>query len=409
MILPVLVLGAATVLAGPMALYDQALQAREQHDVSRFLELTRQLTDWAPANPPLRFLHAEALAMSGRTGPAIVELRWLATHGYHYAFWERGSFASLPADPATTALREATTRNGQPSGLLAQVIRIDPADLDAEGIDAAGSEWILGSMANGSLYRVDRAGTATQVWRETAPSRRMLGVRNDAARKVVWACSTGPNDAEPQSELLRISLQPGRVERFRLPDSRTLCNDVALLPDGTVAISDSQRGAIWQLATTGTWRTLAGPGTFGYPNGLTWLDAAQRLVVTDLRGLWTIDLASARIAAERPASASRLAHRTDEGCGACRANRDHRVQPAGPGRYDDGRRQSQGSYGTGRTTAGAARQLGLCRRLIRLRRKTLLKRSWHAADDCSSSVELTFISVTGARALIVASRFAPRT
>ena len=297
MILPVLVLGAATVLAEPMALYDQALQAREQHDVPRFLELTRQLTDWAPANPPLRFLHAEALAMSGRTGPAIVELRWLATHGYHYAFWERGSFASLPADPATTALREATTRNGQPSGLLAQVIRIDPADLDAEGIDAAGSEWILGSMANGSLYRVDRAGTATQVWRETEPSRRMLGVRNDAARKVVWACSTGPNDAEPQSELLRISLQPSRVERFRLPDSRTLCNDVALLPDGTVAISDSQRGAIWQLATTGTWRTLAGPGTFGYPNGLTWLDAAQRLVVADLRGLWTIDLASARIAA----------------------------------------------------------------------------------------------------------------
>jgi hypothetical protein len=296
MILPVLVLGAATVLAGPMALYDQALQAREQHDVSRFLELTRELTDWAPANPPLRFLHAEALAMSGRTGPAIVELRWLATHGYHYAFWERGSFASLPADPATTALREATTRNGQPSGLLAQVIRIDPADLDAEGIDAAGSEWILGSMANGSLYRVDRAGTATQVWRETEPSRRMLGVRNDAARKVVWACSTGPNDAEPQSELLRISLQPGRVERFRLPDPRTLCNDVALLPDGTVAISDSQRGAIWQLAATGTWRTLAGPGTFGYPNGLTWLDAAQRLVVADLRGLWTIDLASARIA-----------------------------------------------------------------------------------------------------------------
>jgi sugar lactone lactonase YvrE len=297
MILPVLVLGAATVLAEPMALYDQALQARQQHDVPRFLELTRQLTDWAPANPPLRFLHAEALAMSGRTGPAIVELRWLATHGYHYAFWERDSFASLPADPATTALREATTRNGQPSGLLAQVIRIDPADLDAEGIDAVGSEWILGSMANGSLYRVDRAGTATQVWRETEPSRRMLGVRNDAARKVVWACSTGPNDAEPQSELLRISLQPGRVERFRLPDPRTLCNDVALLPDGTVAISDSQRGAIWQLAATGTWRTLAGPGTFGYPNGLTWLDAAQRLVVADLRGLWTIDLANARIAA----------------------------------------------------------------------------------------------------------------
>jgi len=296
MILRLLVLCAAAALADPMAIYDQAIDARKDRDAQRFMQLTGQLIEYAPASPPLHFLHAEAFAMSGRTQPALEELRWLATNGYHYPFWERDSFAGLPAGAEIAALRTAMTKNGVPAGRIARVIRLDRDDLDPEGIATIGQEWILGSMANGSLYRVDRAGTATQVWRETEPSRRMLGVRNDAARKVVWACSTGPNDAEPQSQLLRISLQPGRVERFRLPDPRTLCNDVALLPDGTVAISDSQRGAIWQLAATGTWRTLAGPGTFGYPNGLTWLDAAQRLVVADLRGLWTIDLASARIA-----------------------------------------------------------------------------------------------------------------
>ncbi|HEY7638261.1 MAG TPA: hypothetical protein VH814_00950 [Steroidobacteraceae bacterium] len=297
MILRLLLLGAAASLADPMAIYDQALDARQHNDAQRFLQLTGQLADWAPASPPLRFMHAEALAMSGQTTPSLVELRWLVTHGYAYAFWERASFASLAANPATPALREATTRNGEARGTIKRVIRVDPADLDPEGIDAFGSDWIIGSMANGSLYRVARSGAATLLWRETEPSRRMLGVRNDAGRKIVWACSTGPNEREPHSELLRISVPPGPVERFRLPDPRTLCNDVALLPDAAVAVSDSERGAVWQLTAQGTWRTLAGPGTFGYPNGLSYLATARRLVVADLRGLWTIDLATGRVAA----------------------------------------------------------------------------------------------------------------
>jgi hypothetical protein len=297
MILRMLVLGAATALADPMSLYRQAIDAREQRDAQRFVATTGQLTDWAPTNPPLRFLHAEALALSGRIEPAIAELSWLAKYGYHYAFWERSTFASLPADSTTNALREATTRNGRPFGQIARTIRIDPATLEAEGVDAFGPDWIIGSMANGSLYRVARTGATSLAWRETEPSRRMLGVRDDPERNVVWACSTGPNEREPHSQLLRISLQPSTVQRFLLPDSHSLCNDVALLPDGTVAVSDSERGAIWQLTTDGKWRTIAAPGTFGYPNGLTYLAKARRLVVADLRGLWSIELANARVAA----------------------------------------------------------------------------------------------------------------
>jgi hypothetical protein len=297
MILRLLVLGAAATLANPMAVYRQAIDAREKRDAPRFVATTEQLVAWGPTNPPLRFLHAEALALSGRSAPALAELRWLARYGYHYAFWERKSFASLPADSETSALREATARNGRPSGRIARTIRIDPASVEAEGIDALGSDWIIGSMANGSLYRVGRTGATTLLWHETEPARRLLGVRSDAERKAVWACSTGPNEREPHSQLLRISLQSRAVQRFRMPDTRSLCNDVALLPDGAVAVSDSERGAIWQLTASGAWRVLAAPGTFGYPNGLTYLAGARRLVVADLRGLWTIDLQNARVAA----------------------------------------------------------------------------------------------------------------
>jgi hypothetical protein len=294
MSLRLIVLCAAASLAEPMALYDQAVDAREHRDAQRFTQLTSQLLEYAPQSPPLHFLRAEALAMSGRTGPALAQLRWLATHGYSYAFWERDSFAGLPASQ-TAALRTATTKNGAPAGTLARVVRLDRDDLDPEGIDTLGQDWIGGSMTSGSLYRIDRSGATTPLWQETEPGRRLFGVRHDPQRNVVWACSNGADDSHAQPQLLRIALEPVAATRWPVPDPRALCNDIALLPEGAVAISDSQRGAIWRLDAGGQWRTLAKPGTFGYPNGLTWHAESRLLVVADLRGLWTIDLAENRV------------------------------------------------------------------------------------------------------------------
>src|SRR5512138_1968575 len=209
---PVILLCAAATLAEPIAVYDEALDAREHRDAQRFTQLTSQLLEYAPRSPPLRFLHAEALAMSGRTEPALAQLRWLATNGYHYAFWERESFAGLPA-ATTAALRAATTENGKPGGTVARVVRLDRNDLDPEGIDTLGQDWIVGSMTNGSLYRVDRAGATTMLWQETFAGRRLFGVRHDPQRDLVWACSNGRDDRHAQSELLRIALEPRAVAR----------------------------------------------------------------------------------------------------------------------------------------------------------------------------------------------------
>ena len=295
MSLPLILLCAAATLAEPIAVYDQALDAREHRDAQRFTQLTSQLLEYAPRSPPLRFLHAEALAMSGRTEPALAQLQWLATNGYHYAFWERESFAGLPA-AAAAALRAATTKNGRPGGTVARVVRLDRDDLDPEGIDALGQDWIVGSMTNGNLYRIDRSGATTVLWRETAVGRRLFGVRHDPQRNLVWACSNGRDDRHAQSELLRVALEPPAVARWPVPDPAALCNDIAMLPDGAVALSDSQRGAVWRLDSTGQWRQLAAPGTFGYPNGIAYQAESRQLVVADLRGLWTIDVAQGRVA-----------------------------------------------------------------------------------------------------------------
>ena len=68
-----------------------------------------------------------------------------------------------------------------------------------------------------------------------------------------------------------------------------------------------------------------------------------------------------------------------------------------------------------RTAAGdgsmayEARKSAPCNRPISARRKTRLKRSWQAAETCSSRVELTFSTVTPSAARIVALRLAPWT
>jgi len=56
-----------------------------------------------------------------------------------------------------------------------------------------------------------------------------------------------------------------------------------------------------------------------------------------------------------------------------------------------------------------ARNSTPCNRPISARRNTRLKRSWQEADTCSSSVELTLITVTSPAARIVALRLAPCT
>jgi hypothetical protein len=63
--------------------------------------------------------------------------------------------ASLHCQQArkASALRAATTRNGQPSGRIARLIRAD-IELNGEGIDAFDGGWIAGSMTTGHLHRI---------------------------------------------------------------------------------------------------------------------------------------------------------------------------------------------------------------------------------------------------------------
>lgn len=280
-----------------MTIYRQALEARRQGELQRFLQLSQQLIGWAPMNPGLRFLYAEALAQTGQTASANTELRWLADRGYHYPFWDRMAFDKLRSTSEFDKIRNAMLQNAQPLGTTERTTPTDVAGLVAEGIDAVADGWLLGSLTDGSVYRMDHSGATTLLWRETAKERQALGLRYDSSKNIVWVCSNSNDGSNSNAELLRISLDSREAQRHRLPDPRSLCNDVVLLPAGAVAVSDSEAGGVWVLNADSSWRPLIKTGTLGYPNGLTYLAASQRLLVADLRGLWAVDLAGERVSA----------------------------------------------------------------------------------------------------------------
>ena len=93
----------------------------------------------------------------------------------------------------------------------------------------------------------------------------------------------------------RIELANGRVVASYTPASAGLLNDLDLLPDGRVAVTDSIAGTVYLLdpsEASPSLRPLLPAGSFEGPNGIVTL-ADGRLVVADFHALWLVDPSAA--------------------------------------------------------------------------------------------------------------------
>ena len=89
------------------------------------------------------------------------------------------------------------------------------------------------------------------------------------------------------------SLATGRLLRatWLRAHGAHLFNDLALTPDGTAYITDSDEGRIYRLSSDGRRIVpLTAPDTFLYPHGIDIEPSLRLLYVADYRGLFTIDL-----------------------------------------------------------------------------------------------------------------------
>jgi len=174
--------------------------------------------------------------------------------------------------------------------------------LRPEGIayDDAHDAIFMGSVARRKIIRITSDGEVHDFVPSGTGIYAVLGVRVDAAHGLLWAASTArpsmegydPRD-QGKAALLAFDLDSG-APRLALPlidGGKHMLNDVAIAPDGTAYVTDTETGAVWRhrAADRGLVAVLAA-GTLRAPNGIAC--DGPRLLVAHVSGVTVVELAS---------------------------------------------------------------------------------------------------------------------
>lgn len=177
------------------------------------------------------------------------------------------------------------------------VHRLEVPDLYPEGIavDPGTGRTFLSSLLHGGVLVV--AGNGRVRW-FIAPGPegpwRTLGLQIDHRRGLLWMASNGGTEQEPGASAVFVAdLRSGRILR-RIPapqEGAHLLNDLALMADGTVYVTDSRAGTVHRIARgSSRMEPLLPAGILRYPNGIVATrDQKALLVAAGGAGLYRIE------------------------------------------------------------------------------------------------------------------------
>ena len=146
------------------------------------------------------------------------------------------AFALLAGGGGATAAPSEVTIPGS---------RVFPESLTA----TSDGSLIIGSLGEGAIYRAAPGASTAELWIKpgTAGTMSVLGVLADERSGTLWVCSSDlssagvvvPGGQKPVA-LKSFDLKSGAPKSsVPLPGERTLCNDIAIGPDGAAYVTDS--------------------------------------------------------------------------------------------------------------------------------------------------------------------------
>lgn len=109
---------------------------------------------------------------------------------------------------------------------------------------------IVGSFGHGYVLRIAPGKTDAVEWIKAGTNglNTVLGVFADEKNKLLWVCSNKLGPTGDPTAVKTFDLKTGAPkDSYALPGDRTLCNDIAVAPDGTAYITDTIGGAIDML------------------------------------------------------------------------------------------------------------------------------------------------------------------
>ena len=294
------------------ALVQGGLEALARGDTAGYLDGTGKAFAIASRVPPVAYHHARAHALAGDADSALALLVRLAGEGAVAAH-------EAPADSAFDGLRKSTRwsdvaakieASRRPISTSTNAFELPERDLTAEGTawDAKTRTLYLSSLYKRKIVAIGPDGTArdfiTSGQDGIGP---VVGIEVDPVRRGLWAASMVlPEAGIPLSDttllahglLFHYDVDTGRLRRrFVLRPAagrRHGFNDVTIMPDGEVYVTDSQSGGIYKVGSGGEIVEVLSPGTYTFPNGITRSGDGRALFVAHGSGVDRLEVGTGR-------------------------------------------------------------------------------------------------------------------
>jgi sugar lactone lactonase YvrE/dienelactone hydrolase len=288
--------------------FGRGATAFRQKDYAAYLENFREAARINPRHPEVVYNLARAHALAGEKAEAAAWLGKFIRMGLGHDPADDEMFAALKDSAEWRALAAELEKTRAPVANSRAAFTLAERDLIAEGIahDPVGRVFYVGSIHRRKVVSVDARGAVKDFTGEGQDGLwGVLGMRVDAARRVLWVNSVaGPEagEARGSSGVFKYDLKTGKlVKKYLLPNKpRThLLNDVALNSRGDAFITDSEEGSVYVVrAARDELELLVPAGKFIYANGVTLSPDERRLYVADFAsGLSVVDVETGAVKA----------------------------------------------------------------------------------------------------------------
>ena len=282
----------------------QAVQAYRNKDFPAYLANLQRALALRPNHPRLLYNLAGGYALNGKTEEGLQSLARVAAMGLAYPFEQDDDLASLRETESYRRVSEQFARNRAPLIRSEAAFTIPQKGLIGESVvfDPKTRSFYVASVRQRKIIKVGATGRAEDFATEKDGLWSVFGLKIDARRRLLWACTTATPQMWHQnaadkglSGLLKFDLRTGRLlQKYVIADraNEHWLGDLTLTRNGDVYATDSVKPAIYLLrAGGGQIEKFYTHDSFVNLQGLAFSPDERRLFVADYaQGVWAIDM-----------------------------------------------------------------------------------------------------------------------
>ncbi len=274
----------------------QKLSVEDEREFRKELERLKTLLSTASDKPAVELQVANTDAAGGQFSEAIQRLRKVVGANLGFDPSRDPDFANLRDTTEFQSIMDEVRRQTSPVHNSRLIATLDERDVRPESIafDIKRNAFLLGNTVRSELIRCSLRGDCHSFAMPNAEEKDyVLGVKINSARGTVWAANNTPSAASLRS----YDLETGKLRRTASIAGKHVFNDLAISSNGTVYVSDTAEGSVYQLPwATAALQRVAPQHTFTAANGIA-ISADDRLlyVSTWEDGIDVIDLRSGAV------------------------------------------------------------------------------------------------------------------